>query len=121
MGKKQLQKEIRTKGAYIISTATLNPHHLLATAYDLMSDFNLRTPLKKEILEAYGYVNERPLNNSLVDAVYYGRELEVDDEMVSYLWEDVCNYFDDIAPSGYSFRSAEGNGSDIGWFKGSGF
>lgn len=114
MGKKQLQKDIRMGEGMVFSNSTLNLNHLLAKAYDIMVIYNLRTPLKKEILEAFDYQNEKPLNNSLVDAVFYGRELK-DEFTAAFLWDEVCDYFEDIAPKGYGFGSCVGDGACIGW------
>lgn len=122
MSKKELQKAIREGENFIISEHTLNLEFLLAVAYDIMDDFRLRTPLKRDILEVFEREDKsRP--NQLSNEVYYGwaklkeyrhGDIAFDPCMV---WDDVCNYFDSIAPNGYYFGSHPGDGSCIGWHK----
>jgi hypothetical protein len=120
MSKKDLQDVIKTHG-YVLtfSSGTLNPEHLLAVAHDIIVEYNLRTPLLKAIRDAYRYKDKlykKEMLRSLRSAVYYGwAELKEDADAFA-LWEYVCDYFDDLAPEGYCFGSAEGSADDIGWW-----
>ena len=121
MSIKDLQKEIRQKKGIIFSEATLNPIHLLTSAYDLMVAYNMRTNLKQDIENVFTNTDQDeekqlPTYNNQ----YYSRiEIPQDkQEEASYLWnEDIFNYFNNISPSGYYFGSSEGDGACIGWFK----
>lgn len=116
MGKKDLQKDIRHNGGLILSDGTLDISYLLAKAYDLMSHYNLRTNFYSEIVET---LNATKLSiPRLTTEVYYGRaKVSKDKEEYAYmLWEDITNYFQEIAPSGYYFGASEGDGACIGWW-----
>lgn len=116
MSKRDLQRDIRNNGGLILSDGTLNINHLLAKSYDLMSHYNLRTNIYGEILETF---NISKLGApSLMTEVYYGRaEIPREKEEYAYmLWEDITNYFQELAPSGYYFGASEGDGACIGWW-----
>lgn len=118
MGKRELQKSIRKEQGYLISTDTLNLNHLLATAYDVLTVWNMNAKdLKKEILEEYGLKN---FSGNLYMEVYRGRKL-VDPDRYGWnaynVWDEVENYFNKISPNGYYFGSCPSDGALIGWFK----
>lgn len=104
MSVKDLQKNIWRKGGLVISEGTLRVEDLLDAAYSVMVDYNLRTPLKQEIRGLF--FNGELMEERLGDA--------------EYIWnEDVFDYMNDIAPSGYYFGSHEGDGACIGFFQAS--
>lgn len=126
MSKKDLQRDIRNSGGFILSDGTLDVSDLLAKSYDLMIAYNLRPNI-------YGYTQEKSIFQEIVETlnatklsiprltteVYYNRaKVSKDKEEQAYmLWEDITDYFQEIAPSGYYFGASEGDGACIGWFK----
>ena len=95
---RNLRKDIKGKGGLVVSEATLRVEDLLDATYSVMVDYNLKTPLKQEIRGLF-------FNGELEDA--------------EYIWCDVFDYMNGIAPSGYYFGSHEGDGACIGFFQAS--
>ena len=121
MSIKQLQKDIRKEGGYILSDGTLNLQHLLPKAYDLIKGYNLQSKQAKRILQDIKEVFDHE-DPSFINQYYGEIELNVTNnkqmENASYIWhEDIFNFFNNIAPNKYYFGSSEGDGACIGWFK----
>ena len=128
MSKLELQKAIKSEGGREFSIGTLNLNHLLAEAYDTIVEWDLKgNPFKyiqsksfrSEIKDCFIPTEGNNISYPLYNAVFFGhceisREKESEAHMI---WEEVCNYFDSLAPNGYYFGSTEGNGSEIGWWK----
>lgn len=122
MSIKTLQKTIKKEQGFILSDGTMNLLHLLPKAYDLITGYNLRTNLKKEIEEVFSNADKEEkekLLPSFYNQYYSGVEItEEKMEEAGYLWnENIYNYFNNISPNGYYFGSSEGDGACIGWFK----
>jgi hypothetical protein len=125
MSKKDLQKDIRSNGGYILSDGTLNLQHLLPKAYDLLNRYGIQAKdLKEEIFNCFQVLETKwkVKEQSLFTMQYYSEaELKQDEESLqtaSYLWnDDIYMFFNSLAPNGYYFGSSEGDGSCIGWFK----
>ena len=124
MSIKDLQRTIRQEQGYILSDGTLNLTHLLPKAYDLMDDFNLRTNLKQEIESVFVNTDRELDKIEILKPTFYNQyhsAVEIPEEKqedANYLWnEDIYNYFNNIAPTGYYFGSSIGDGACIGWFK----
>lgn len=126
MGIKDLQKDIRKEGSYILSDGTLNLTHLLPKAYNLIISYNMQSKtvkdIKKAIEEVFVNTDKEETEKLLPTFInqYYNRiEISEDkQEDANYLWnENIFNYFNNIAPNKYYFGSSEGDGACIGWFK----
>lgn len=130
MSKKQLQRTICNDEGFIFSDGTLNLQHLLAKAYDLIFEYKLQLKdawfSKKEIIEHFVPSKEDSIvnpNESLFLQQYYGeielKEYRHGDIAISpyTTWDDICTFFERIAPTGFYFGSTEGDGACIGWFK----
>lgn len=121
MGIKQLQDTIIREEGYILSDGTLNLNDLLSKAYDVFVRYEMDDEkLKKDIISVFTLKKEIGEYESLFVEKYYG-DAEIKDDAMDdayYIWnEDVFNFFNEIAPNGYSFGSSEGDGALIGWFK----
>lgn len=121
MSIKQLQKDIRKEGGYILSDGTLNLQHLLPKAYDLIKGYNLQSKQAKRILQDIKEVFDHE-DPSFINQYYGEIELNVTNneqmENASYIWhEDIFNFFNNIAPNKYYFGCTEGDGACIGFFK----
>lgn len=128
MSKKDLQKTIIDSEGLILSDYTLNLNHLLASAYDLIIQYNLlgnpnshiqRHTIRQDILKCFKFTDGFQKGEELFRKVYYG-EAEVNEHSEYspyYVWEDVTDYFNNIAPNGYYFGSSAGDGACIGWFQ----
>jgi hypothetical protein len=127
MSAKDLQNKIIGNEGYILSDGTLNLQHLLPKAYDLINMYELKedTDLNQEILDCFElrvWDKQHFLNKELslfIEQYHSDAELIEDkQEEASELWnETIFNFFNKIAPDGYSFGSSEGDGACIGWFK----
>lgn len=123
MSIKNLQKNIRNEGGYILSDGTLNLTHLLPKAYDLITGYNMRTKLKQEIEKVFTVTDRASDKIESLPTFYnqYYSYVEITEnrqENASDLWnDDIYNYFNNISPKGYYFGSSEGDGACIGWFK----
>lgn len=130
MSKRELQKIIKETGGVEFLNGTLNLADLLAQAYDLITMYDLRgNPFKyiqnksfrSEIKDLFRTTDGEngPVCYPMWNERFYGNiELIPDKESEAYMiWDEVCNYFNNLAPNGYYFGSTEGDGSDIGWWK----
>lgn len=118
MSIKSFQTIVKSGYGMILSTATLKTDSLLASAHDLIVAHNMKKlySLAKGIKETLNYDGDM----SLTHADYHGKIYikPEDAEMASYLWDDVVfTKFNEIAPRGYYFGCAEGDGSCIGFWK----
>lgn len=137
MGKKQLHKDIRSHGGYILSDGTLNLLHLLTKAGDFIAGYNLahkNKSVKALYLDIVGcfkqvaQINEQDIISRLKKYhttfrhhQYHGNiELKTYDEQEwhpNLIWEDFETLMEQIAPKGYYFGYSEGDGACIGFFK----
>lgn len=134
MGIKLLQDHITRRGGLAFSTDTLNTEHLLVKAHTLIKEFELErdSASAKEVcynlMKCFKVTPEAPdMDEDLESDVYYGRTELKDpsdiiegtsaDEYAQYIWDDVCDLFEDLAPSGFYFSSQEGDGACFGWWK----
>ena len=136
MGKKQLHKDIKKGGGYVLSDGTLNLLHLLTKAGDFIAGWNLKqSPKSKHIKPAMIYADivscmqgdKETINKlkqkktGLFYEQYYGNiELKTDHEQeysAYHVWNDFESFAQEIAPKGYYFGCSEGDGACIGFFK----
>ena len=112
--KENLVREIIAEEGLIISEATLNIADLLTTYYDLIRDYNLSDEMAKTIK---GFFDKEPT----VTNYFYSRcklLSEKEEEAQMFLNEDLFDFLSDIAPDGFYFGSAEGDGACFGFFRG---
>ena len=118
--KKDLQELIKQKGGLIFSEGTLNLTHLLPTAYDVIVEFNLSDNIKEEIEKIFSNTDSQDNEKNLptFNNQYYGYITITEDkeEEASYIFEDIFDLFNDIAPEGFYFGNLEGDGACFGWF-----
>ncbi|HHX66787.1 MAG TPA: hypothetical protein GX708_01865 [Gallicola sp.] len=127
MSKEQLQKEIISKEGIILSEGTHNLTHLLTSAYDLITNYNLEEDAKAakiitDIRKCFVNTNQENKDENL--PTYYNQYYnyicipDENQEEASILFnEDIFNYFSEISPEGYYFSSHPGDGSLFGWWK----
>jgi hypothetical protein len=115
------QSIVKSYGGFILSDGTCNLQHILPKAYDLLEGMEANEELRASILTCFNIEDmEYVESHGLFMSQYHGEATiqESAYESASYVWnEDVYNYFNNIAPSGYYFGSSEGDGACIGWFK----
>lgn len=117
---KEFQNWVINNEGVIMSDGTLNLEHLLPKAFDILVSFSLNEKLQREILSVFEYDENDVFIIGLFEQQYFDNaRLKYDMlEEASWTWnESVFNYFNEIAPDGYSFGSSEGDGALIGWFK----
>lgn len=105
MSREDLRKDILQGEGFTFSQATLRAEDLLASAYNLIEEYNIRTPLRKELQEILATIDDSgwfPLGKG--------------EEAVYLLNEDVFYFLQELAPEGYFFGSLPGDGSHFGWW-----
>lgn len=117
-----LQKYILRDGAYTLSNGTLRMEDLLASAYDLLESAGVQYELRKEILSTYENTDTNSAIYamlSLEEEVFHSNAHipERNLETANQLWEQVTDYFNEVAPDGYMFGNQEGDGALIGWWR----
>lgn len=121
MGKENIQRNVKENNGHTISSSSFDIRDLLSATYDLLNYNGLREDLQESILDKYVIDKEANKENlSLVTLSYYNlvhiHEQKRDEAHI--LWnEDIYNYFNEIAPTGYYFGSHLGNSSSIGWYR----
>lgn len=83
------------------SHGTLHPRHLLQRSVEYLEFFG-----NEDLLEDVKAVLEK--------GEEYSPELFAE---MSFVWEDIYDYFNEQAADGYYFGCTEGDGSDIGWWR----
>ena len=129
MSKKQLQKDIRANGGFILSDGTCNLQHLLPKAHDLIVEYRLRGArhgigdLLTSIRECFILKRPADAKRDMWTEQYHGRaepkqyrhgDIALDPTDV---WCACVDFFDSIAPKGYYFGASAGDGACFGWFK----
>ena len=105
MSKEDLRKDILQEKGFTFSQATLRAEDLLESAYDLIKEYNIRTPLRKELQEILATID---------DSGWF--PLEKREEAEDLLYEDVFYFLAELAPEGYYFGNLPGDGSHFGWW-----
>lgn len=114
MSKESLQAEIIEKEGIILSDGTLNLQHLLPKVFDLISAYEIKTDINKDIESVFE--GDKPTFYNQ----FYGNSklIQSKEEIASDIWnEDVYNLFNSLCPDGFYFGSSEGDGACIGFFK----
>jgi hypothetical protein len=104
MSREDLRKDILQEDGFTFSQATLRTEDLLESAYNLIEEYNIRTPLRKELQEILATIDA---------SGYFPPEII---EEAGYVLEDVFWFFEELAPKGYVFCSLPGDSSHIGWW-----
>ena len=105
MSKDDLKKDILLGKGFTFSQATLRAEDLLASAYKLFKEYNIRTPLKKELQEIL----------TTLDA---SRDFPPEKkEEAEYILEDVFCFLEELAPEGFVFGTLPGDGACFGWWE----
>lgn len=118
-----LNNVIAKNGSFILSSGTLNVIDLLSSSHEMLNTMGINSKLRVEIenlFEPKEGVYDLDTEDSLPQAVWRGSATIADSKLeeANELWnEDVFDYFNEIAPEGYSFASSEGDSSLIGWFR----
>lgn len=112
MSKKTLQQDIKAKEGLIVSTDTLKIDDLLTSCYTLITNYNLKTDIKKQIEDCFEGI---PTNYNYF---YSNCKLLADkQEDAEYLFnETIFNYFNSVCPNNYYFGNTEGDGACFGFF-----
>ena len=105
MSKDDLRKDILQEKGFTFSQSTLRAEDLLASAYNLIEEYNIRTPLRKELQEILATIDSNG---------YFPPEKW--EEAQYLLNEDVFYFLEELAPEGYYFGSLPGDGSHFGWW-----
>ena len=105
MSREDLRKDILQGKGKTFSRATLRAEDLLESAYDLIEEYNIRTPLRKELQEILATIDSNG---------YF--PLEIIEEAVYLLNEDVFYFLEELTPKGYFFGNLPGDASHFGWW-----
>ena len=105
MGRNELKKDILKGKGFIFSEATLRAEDLLASAYELFEEYDIRTPLRKELREILATIDSNG---------YFPPEKW--EEAQYLLNEDVFYFLEELAPEGYVFSCLPGDGACFGWW-----
>lgn len=118
MSKRDLQKDVRKEGGYILSDGTCNMKHLLPKAHDLILEYKIQSSdLLTLIRKCFSCTRPYWLWCDMWTETYHGRIELKEDADANEVWNEVCDFFNSLAPAGYYFGSSEGDGACIGWFK----
>jgi hypothetical protein len=105
MSKEDLRKDILQEKGFTFSQATLRTEDLLTIAYNLIEEYNICTPLRKELQEILATID---------DSGWFPREKR--EEAEDLLNEDVFYFLEGLAPEGYYFGNLPGDGAHFGWW-----
>lgn len=119
-----LQYRIKSKEGYVFSNGTLNVSDLLGKAFDLIKPLELNEWLSRNIWAQYKW-NQTGANNSRADLsmedLFRFQKITwcelIDEKSAWEMWEQVVEFFNEIAPDGYKFMATGEDGELFGWFK----
>jgi len=103
MSRDDLKKDILLGKGFTFSQATLRAEDLLASAYKLFKEYNIRTPLRREL-------------QLLLATIDSNRDFPPEKfEEAEYILEDVFCFLEELAPEGFVFGTLPGDGACFVW------